>query len=1064
MTETSNYGKVGERLLLNYIEATASQNPYKLAIYQLLILEDGDSHEPKIVTLNYQQLVILIDKLCWKLHRSGLIPQTTVAYLGPSDLRHLLIILAAAKLQARILLLSPRGSISIYEHLMKECQCSALLYDLDFAETAKKISQKRRVDILQAGNLEELLGDLDPVEHYPYEGSWRSLSSLPIVILHTSGSTGMPKPVPFTHSALGAIDAQRLISQQDPKAMQTHLEIMSKSKMVYIAFPLFHVAGFALSCYLLISGSVLLFGYPRQPPNISILRDALRVKSLEAALIPPSIIDDIARDSEVLEDISQLRYILSGGGPVAQKSGDIVVTKTRLFVGLGSTECGSFIQYPTDPTHWNYYHFHASNGINWHPVLENSEEQSTEFELILHRDSSCKQYQGVFHNFPDLDKWSTKDVFRKHPSIPDYWEYRYRVDDLVVFSTGEKMNPIPVERRVSGIPGIKAALVIGNKQPRPGILIELDDPYNSLNYDSVLPPELQGPFKEAVGIENDRNSRDAQIDEKLILIAAPDKEFARTPKGTVNRNKTLEQYKTEIDDLYRSMDPSNAKGLNELTLDMTSQDLLASDLTRLVERILANDSELDQQRNVFAAGLDSGQTQILASVVGKALVRQTGQLERAITVDTVYRNPTPQKLAEFVIGSQNPLGDDSQEASEFQKVLQRYSKEIPNSPAKRESSVSTDRGVHVLLTGTTGFVGSHTLRSLLRRQEVSQITCLNRSGANESKICLQRFPDDESKNHSVQLDSKVADLSKPFLGLSEEVYYELQKSITHILHCHWAVDFTRPLDYFEPNIKGLVSLIQFAHTSKHNPQIIFLSSIATVTNWKEDTPVPEETLRSPETTETAYGESKLIASLLLDQAATSAGIRSYIFRLGQVAGPVNKYTEDGDMPWPRRDWFPTLLEASVQLDCLPETLGIGNKIEWMPVDTVAELFSDLICTPRVYETGSLTNTRYYNLVNPQHILFSDVVPMLAKRLGTNESLDIVPLRDWVHRLSQGIDERGSSTNPGLRLLGFFQGLTRSEKSVVIDTAMIEERFPRLGQVGAVSGRWISLWLEQWGMA
>ena len=124
----------------------------------------------------------------------------------------------------------------------------------------------------------------------------------------------MPKPVPFTHSALGAIDAQRLISQQDPKAMQTHLEIMSKSKMVYIAFPLFHVAGFALSCYLLISGSVLLFGYPRQPPNISILRDALRVKSLEAALIPPSIIDDIARDSEVLEDISQLRYILSGGG------------------------------------------------------------------------------------------------------------------------------------------------------------------------------------------------------------------------------------------------------------------------------------------------------------------------------------------------------------------------------------------------------------------------------------------------------------------------------------------------------------------------------------------------------------------------------------------------------------------------------------------------------------------------------------------------------------------------------------------------------------------------------
>ncbi|KAJ5436047.1 Male sterility NAD-binding [Penicillium cf. griseofulvum] len=642
----------------------------------------------------------------------------------------------------------------------------------------------------------------------------------------------------------------------------------------------------------------------------------------------------------------------------------------RLFVGLGSTECGSFIQYPTDPAHWNYYHFHASNNIHWHPVLS-SEEQSTEFELILHRDSSCNPYQGVFHNFPDLDEWSTKDVFRKHPSIPDYWEYRYRVDDLVVFSTGEKMNPIPVESRVNGIPGIKAALVIG-------------------------------PFKEAVGIENGRNPRDGQIDEKLILIAVSDKAFARTPKGTVNRNQTLELYKTEINELYRSMDLSSGESSNNLALDLTSQDSLASDLTRLVERMMANDSELDQQKNVFATGLDSRQAEILASVVGKALARQTRQPGRDITVDIVYRNPTPRKLAEFVTMSQNPLGHDSQEAGKFQKVFQRYSKVIPHTPAKREPSVFTNRGDHVLLTGTTG-------------------------GANESKICLQRFPDDESKNHSVRLNSKVADLSAPFLGLSEEVYYELQKSVTHILHCQWAVDFNRPLDYFEPNIKGLVGLIQFAHTSKHNPQIIFLSSIATVVNWKEDTPVPEETLRSPETTETGYGTSKLIASLLLDKAANSA-------------------------------------EASAQLGCLPETLGIGNKIEWIPVDTVAELLSDLICTPSVFERGSSTNARYYNLVNPHHIQFSDIVPLLAKHLGTNESLKIVPLRDWVHRLSQGIDEPGSSSNPGLRLLGFFQGLARSEKSVALDTTMIEERFPRLGHVGAVNDRWINLWLEQWGMA
>ncbi|KAJ5384995.1 Male sterility NAD-binding [Penicillium concentricum] len=756
----------------------------------------------------------------------------------------------------------------------------------------------------------------------------------------------------------------------------------------------------------------------------------------------------------------------------------------RLFVGLGSTECGSLIQYPTDPAHWNYCHFHASNGIHWRPVFESSEEQPTEYELVLHRHNSCKPYQGVFENFPDLDEWSTKDVFRKHPSIPDYWEYRYRIDDLVVFSTGEKMNPIPVESRVSGIPGIKAALVIGNKQLRPGMLIELDDPDHSLSYDSGLPFELQGPFKEAVGIENDQNSRDAQIDEELILIAVPDRAFIRTPKGTVNRNKTLELYKAEINDLYRSTDPSNAKGLNDLSLDMTSQDSLASDLTRLVEKIMANDSELDEQTDIFAAGFDSGQAQILAAVVGKALVRQTGQPERNITVDAVYRNPTPRKLAKFLTASQNPPGHDLEETSEFQEVLQRsalipmlnvilvvyakwvtrYSKTIPDTPANLEPNVSTNSGHHVLVTGSTGFVGSHTLRSLLRRQVVSQITCLNRSGANESKVCLQRFPGDESKNHSVQLNFKVADLSEPFLGLSEKTYYDLQDNVTHILHCQWAVDFNRPLTHFESNIKGIVGLIQFAHASKHNSQVIFLSSIATVRNWKEDRDVPEETLRSPETTETGYGESKLIASLLLDQSVNSAGVRSTIFRLGQVAGPIEEWPEGQHMSWPRRDWFPTLLEASVQLDCLPETLGSGNQIDWIPVDTVAELLSDLICSPRVYERDNSTNIRYYNLVNPHQIQFSDIVPLLAQRLGSSEPLEVVSLRDWVHRLSQSIDKPGSRSNPGLRLLGFFQGLARSEKAVTLDTTMIEERFPRLGQVGAVSDRWISLWLEQWGMA
>lgn len=235
----------------------------------------------------------------------------------------------------------------------------------------------------------------------------------------------------------------------------------------------------------------------------------------------------------------KFNLISSFTGSIGQKEGDAVVTKTRLFTGMGSTECGSFIQYPTDPLNWNYFHFHPSNGIYWRPVSPETGEEITEFELVVRRERSCEIYQSVFHNFPDLDEWPTKDVFRKHPSIEDLWEYRYRIDDVIVFSTGEKMNPIPLESRLSGISGIKAALAIGNKQRYPGLILEIEDANEAIGSYSSLPSGLRSLVKDALSIENAKNTRDSHTHESTILIASKGKPFVRTPKGTIHRNMTL---------------------------------------------------------------------------------------------------------------------------------------------------------------------------------------------------------------------------------------------------------------------------------------------------------------------------------------------------------------------------------------------------------------------------------------------------------------------------------------------------------------------------------------------
>ncbi|KAJ5918436.1 Male sterility NAD-binding [Penicillium verhagenii] len=404
-----------------------------------------------------------------------------------------------------------------------------------------------------------------------------------------------------------------------------------------------------------------------------------------------------------------------------------------------------------------------------------------------------------------------------------------------------------------------------------------------------------------------------------------------------------------------------------------------------------------------------------------------------------------------------------------------------------KAAASNSNGRHVLLTGSTGFVGSYTLYALLQRKEIKRVTCLNRSGGDQTNAWIQQFPNYEP---TVKFKHLQADLTQPDFGLSADVYSELLDSVTDILHCQWAVDFNRPLDYFEPNIKGVSSLIHFTHAAKHAIHFIFLSSVGTVRNWDQPNAVPEERLTSPSIAGTGYGASKLIASLLLDKVGQSVGIRSSICRLGQVAGPIQylqkrKHSQhqkpelDHTRAWPLRDWFPTLLTSSIDIGCLPDTLGFANEIDWLPVDFVGEILSDLVCNLDLDASRCVDHsghghagtdgflTKYYHLVNPHRTQYSDMVQFLAGRLGRPDALKVVSLQEWVSLLtdlalgSSGIRSQSS----GIGLLGFFQGLADSSylNPLILDTRKTEQQLPRLVSLGSVSEHWLDMWLEQWGL-
>lgn len=121
MSRLQESKQVGRRLLVNYIDAVAAENPTKVALIQTI------SFDPPVqLSITYQGLSSIINRLAWWLadNLDGKVEGATIpcvsrwsslrtlltihehSYLAPSDARHLILSLAAVKAGSRVSKLS----------------------------------------------------------------------------------------------------------------------------------------------------------------------------------------------------------------------------------------------------------------------------------------------------------------------------------------------------------------------------------------------------------------------------------------------------------------------------------------------------------------------------------------------------------------------------------------------------------------------------------------------------------------------------------------------------------------------------------------------------------------------------------------------------------------------------------------------------------------------------------------------------------------------------------------------------------------------------------------------
>ena len=101
--------------------------------------------------------------------------------------------------------------------------------------------QKRPMKVLELPVLEELF-NVEETEPYPYNKTWEEAEHDPFCLLHTSGSTGLPKPIVWSHGLIGTMDAVRLLPPAEGDGgMAPWTKGWNDGDRIYSSFPMSHV-------------------------------------------------------------------------------------------------------------------------------------------------------------------------------------------------------------------------------------------------------------------------------------------------------------------------------------------------------------------------------------------------------------------------------------------------------------------------------------------------------------------------------------------------------------------------------------------------------------------------------------------------------------------------------------------------------------------------------------------------------------------------------------------------------------------------------------------------------
>ncbi|KAF8174362.1 hypothetical protein K438DRAFT_1849366 [Mycena galopus ATCC 62051] len=904
-----------------------------------------------------------------------------------------------------------------------------------------------------------LLGQLYPhlshekKEHpfKPYPSGTAKIDDLAFY-LHSSGSTGLPKCIPQTHRSIIQLAALGALPQ---------IPVLSSRQEVAILPPA-HMFGLIcqLLCPMLNNATVCIFPpastrteymMPPVPSSRAAIENSKRTNAT-AIFAVPSIIAEWQSPEDVAY-LKTLNMVVCGGGPLPYQIGDFLFKQgVRIIPVYGGSEFGSMTllekrQVDWDDGDWNWLRFDERVNIRW--VSQGDGTFECQFLNVP------GTHQVAVENLPDDNGYATKDLFERHPTKPDLWKIVGRLDDVLIMANGEKTVPGPMEDIMLASQFITGAVVFGRERNQLGVLIEPSQQYvidptdaqQILNFRNLIWPVIEQANENAPAF--------ARIFKEMILVTQPGHPMVRTSKGNVSKKATLVLCNEEIEHLYEIIEASgNAASEVEAPLSWSSQDLepwLQTHASLVADRDILGGLDL------FDQGLDSlNATFLRHRIVGALRNSDYASAAQNIPQNFVYAHPTIERLARaiaaLVHGDANGCHDTK---VAMEAMIGQYSVglEAPvnfggKHVALSDGTAASSTGTVILLTGSTGGLGSHLLEKLLSLPSIQRVYAFNRGGripvSERQKEAFVNRALDVTLLSSEKLVYLEGHTSKADLGLPLNVWTTLRDTVTVIIHNAWTLDFNKTLSSFEPHVKGTRNLIDLARQSPQESGVRFLftSSIGSAIGWDQKLgPFPEEPQFDANVAiGNGYGESKYVSERIL----AASGLNSTSFRIGQLCGS----TTNG--AWATSDWVPAMVKSSIALGNFPS--DPSGAVAWIPPAAVS---GTIIDAALITETPPLA----VNLIHPRSVPWDFVMSAMARET----QLPLIPFADWIQQLqdrSAQATAHDLANIPGIKLLGFFNAIL-SKSNAEFSTLKAQALSESMKSLTSLKEDDVKQWMNYW---